>query len=191
LSGALPPVTLRAMNILGLSGSLRSNSSNTRLLRAAAGLAPPGVTFTFYDEELAQLPAFNPDLDGEGATPPPQVAQLRQLLAAAKGVLLCCPEYAHGVPGAFKNALDWTVSSGEFTDKPVVMLMASPSGARQALAALEPTLRVLGARLLAQHSVVLVPSHLDAANSIRNAAVEAVVRQSLDLLVKDMLAREN
>ncbi len=83
------------------------------------------------------------------------------------------------------------VERGELTDKPVVMLMASPSGAPRALAALKPTLRVLGARLLAQHSVVLVPSHLDAANSIRNAAVENVVRQSLDVLVTDMLAREN
>src|SRR5512134_528071 len=115
------------MKILALSGSLRAGSSNARLLRAAAAVAPPGMAFTFY-EALGSLPHFNPDLDGEGATPPPAVAAFRRALGAADGVVISSPEYAHGVPGSLKNALDWLVSSGELTDKPLALLTASPGG---------------------------------------------------------------
>ena len=123
------------MKILALSGSLRAASSNSGLLRAAAALAPKDMVFTFYDQQLAGLPYFSPDLDGEGATPPEKVAELRALLAGCEGLLISCPEYAHGVPGAFKNALDWLVSSGELGGKPTALLMASPSGAQRAQAA--------------------------------------------------------
>src|SRR5689334_18737809 len=116
------------MKILALSGSLRAASSNSALLRAAAALAPPGMDFTFYDHQIGALPYFSPDLDSEGMTPPPAVAEFRALLAGADGVLISCPEYAHGVPGAFKNALDWIVSSGSLSGKPTAVLMASPSG---------------------------------------------------------------
>lgn len=127
------------VRILAISGSLRAESTNARLPRAAARLAPPGAAeFTFYDRQIAALPYFSPDLDGDGAIPPPPVAEFRRLLAEAGGILICCPEYAHGVPGAFKNALDWIVSSGEFTDKPVALFMASAWGAEQARAAPTP-----------------------------------------------------
>lgn len=105
------------INIIAISGSLRSASSNTALLRAAADLAPENVKITIY-EGLDKLPYFSPELDGEGAIPPPTVAALRQQIKTADAVLFCTPEYAFGMPGVLKNALDWLVSSGEFVDKP-------------------------------------------------------------------------
>ena len=96
------------MRIFGVSGSLRAGSSNAALLRAAAAVAS-AHTFDLYDG-LGTLPPFNPDLDGEGMTPPPAVAELRARWNAAAAVLVCSPEYAHGIPGTLKNALDWLVS---------------------------------------------------------------------------------
>ncbi len=149
------------MNILAISGSLRADSSNARLLRSAAAVAPPGMAFLFY-EQLGSLPHFNPDLDGEGATPPPAVADWRRLLAEADGVVISSPEYAHGVPGSLKNALDWIVSSGELTDKPVALLTASPSGGEFAHAALAETLGIMGARVLAEASLQTSAARKDA-----------------------------
>ncbi len=134
------------MRLFAISGSLRGRSFNTALLRAATNLIPEGAVVSLY-EGMADLPHFNPDLDGDPAPAP--VADLRARLTAADGVLICSPEYAHGVPGSLKNALDWIVSSGEFTDKPVLLINASPSfmGASIAQANLVEILRVMGARL--------------------------------------------
>ena len=149
------------MNILAISGSLRADSSNARLLRSAAKLAPAGMAFLFY-EQLGHLPHFNPDLDAEGATPPPAVAELRRLLAEADGVVISSPEYAHGVPGSLKNALDWIVSSGELTDKPVALLTAAPGGGAFAHPALAETLSVMGARVLPEASLQTSAARKDA-----------------------------
>jgi len=172
------------MDVLGMSGSLRAESTNARLLRAAAKLVPDGTRFTFYDEQIAALPPFSPDLDGEGAAVPPAVADLRQRLSAAGAVLICCPEYAHGVPGAFKNALDWIVSSGELTDKPVALVVASASGAEHARAALASTLRVMGANLVFERSLVFSPKYLGADGSILDPHAERVVREAVAALVR-------
>ena len=139
------------MTIVAISGSLRSGSSNAALLQAAADVAPEGMTFVFY-EDMGTLPHFNPDLDGEGAVPPPAVKSFRDLLTAADGVIICSPEYAHGVPGTLKNALDWVVSSGELTDKPVVQLNASAAGGQTAQASLTGTLKIMGANVLIEAS---------------------------------------
>jgi len=97
--------------VLALSGSLRGDSSNGALLRAALALAPSTLAITYDTQSIAALPHFNPDLDT--AEPPAAVRAFRERLGAAEGVIICSPEYAHGVPGALKNALDWIVSSGE------------------------------------------------------------------------------
>ena len=144
------------MKLFGISGSLRERSFNTALLRAAQGLLPEGVVVSIY-EGMSALPHFNPDLDVEPA--PATVADLRARIAEADGVLVCSPEYAHGVPGSLKNALDWIVSSGEFTDKPVLLINASPSfmGGSIAQANLMEILRVMGAKL-PDGAVFSVPS---------------------------------
>jgi NAD(P)H-dependent FMN reductase len=135
------------MKIIAICGSLRAQSSNRALLRAAVKLALEGIDLTIY-EGLATLPHFNPDDDEEGATPPPPVAELRSLLAAADGILISSPEYAHGVPGSLKNALDWLVSDGALVDKPIALICASPAGGQYAQASLVETLTTMNWRVL-------------------------------------------
>lgn len=107
------------MEIMAISGSLRKVSSNTTLLRAVQRLAPEGVLITIYTG-LGDLPHFNPDLEGQE---PQSVFDLRAQMQKAAGVLICSPEYAHGVPGVLKNALDWLVGSGETVNKPFALSM--------------------------------------------------------------------
>lgn len=134
-----------AGRVLALSGSLRRRSSNTALLQAAALVAPPGLRVELYPG-LVELPPFNPDVEQAGAGGP-AVQDFQRALSVSDAVLICCPEYAHGVPGAFKNALDWVVGSGELVGKPVGLLNASPGG-HFAQASLRETLSVMLARLV-------------------------------------------
>jgi NAD(P)H-dependent FMN reductase len=135
------------MKIIAICGSLRAQSSNRALLQAAVKAAPEGMEVTIY-EGLAGLPHFNPDDDEEGTTPPPAVAELRALLAAADGILISSPEYAHGVPGSLKNALDWLVSDGALVDKPIALINASPVGGQYAQASLVETLTTMNWRVV-------------------------------------------
>ena len=142
------------MRILAISGSLRASSTNTTLVRAIVKLAPESMEFTLYDG-MGDLPHFSPDIDVEDA--PPSVVALRRQLQEADGVLICTPEYAYGVPGALKNALDWTVSSGDFVGKPVVALSASPSmmGGDKAHASLLLTLTALSANIVEGGTLII------------------------------------
>ncbi|KUL38569.1 nadph-dependent fmn reductase, partial [Streptomyces sp. NRRL F-4489] len=133
--------------LLALSGSLRARSANGAVLRSALDLFDgPAAT-----ADIGTLPHFNPDLDGEDATPPPPVAALRAAVAEADALLLVSPEYAHGVPGVLKNALDWLVSSGECVGKPAAVITASPfpTGGDHANAQLRETLRMMSAEVVA------------------------------------------
>lgn len=147
------PTPSASVRILAISGSLRARSSNTEALRAAARLAPSSVEIAIFDG-LRALPHFNPDLDGEGAVPPAPVQALRVEVAAADGLLICSPEYAHGVPGALKNALDWLVSAPEMLFKPVGLVNVSPRSTH-AIASLAETLRTMSAVLVAGASIEL------------------------------------
>ena len=133
--------------IVAISGSLRDGSSSAALLRAAACVAPDGVELVFYDG-MGDLPHFNPDLDAEGGTPPEPVQRLRELLIGADAILICSPEYAHGVPGSLKNLLDWLVSVGELVGKPVALLNAAPVGGDYAQNAILETLRTMNWRVV-------------------------------------------
>jgi len=172
------------MHVVALSGSLRSGSSNARLLRAAAKMAADWARFSIVDRQLGELPHFSPDSDLEGSVAPPAVAALRGLLASADAVLICCPEYAHGVPGSFKNALDWIVSSGELTDKRVALITASAGGAEQARAALVPTLKIMGANLVFDCSLVLAPRSLTEDGTISDPRTVEVVGAALAALAR-------
>ncbi|HEY2091929.1 MAG TPA: NAD(P)H-dependent oxidoreductase [Thermoanaerobaculia bacterium] len=133
--------------VVAISGSLREGSSNAELLRAAATVASQGVQFVFCDA-AGELPHFNPDLDVEGSAPPELVKRLRELLIGADAILISCPEYAHGVPGSFKNMLDWLVSTGELVGKPVAILNAAPVGGGYAQKAIVETLRTMNWRVV-------------------------------------------
>ena len=138
------------MRILGISGSLRRDSHNTSLLRAAALSLPPGIGLELYDE-LGDLPHYNADIDGEPAPEP--VARLREAIAGADGVLIATPEFNGSIPGALKNALDWAsrpFPANALRGKPVVVVGASTGmfGAVWAQAEVRKVLRTIGADVL-------------------------------------------
>ncbi len=110
------------LRILGISGSLRARSTNLLLLETAALLAPPQAQLEIFTR-LADIPPFQPDTPPD--IPPAAVAALRHAVSAADAVVFSVPEYAHGLPGALKNALDWLVDGIEFTHKPVALFNAS------------------------------------------------------------------
>src|SRR5579872_2038953 len=126
------------IRILAISGSLRKASSNTALLQAAATLAPSDIHISLY-ENLAMLPPFIPD-DEESNHP--AVFDLRAQVQTADGLLIASPEYAHGVPGVLKNALDWLVGGEEFINKPIALINAQPR-ATHAYAALTEIITVM------------------------------------------------
>src|SRR5471032_2733989 len=109
------------MRILGISGSLRSGSQNTLLLRAAAELAPDGVELEIYDG-LKDIPPYDEDDDVERA--PASVTRFREAIADADVVLISTPEYNSSIPGVLKNALDWVsrpYATNPFRNKPVAI----------------------------------------------------------------------
>jgi chromate reductase, NAD(P)H dehydrogenase (quinone) len=174
------------LRILTLSGSLRETSSNSRLLRAAATLAPAGLILEPY-QGLGELPHFNPDLDG--STVPAPVAELRRLVGRADGLLISSPEYARGVPGTLKNGLDWLVGGPEMAGKPVALLNASPR-ATHAQASLELTLRTMAAVVVAEGSatVPLLGTGLDESGIVATPEVAEPVRAALTRLGEAILA---
>jgi NAD(P)H-dependent FMN reductase len=141
---------IEMVRLLAVSGSLRQASSNSILLRAAEHLRPEGVRVEHY-ESIGELPHFNPDLLEDL---PEAVIALRAIIGQADGLLISCPEYARGIPGAFKNMLDWLVSSEEFPGKPVALFNASPR-ASHAQAALRLVLETMSASIIEDASMTV------------------------------------
>ncbi len=138
-------------NIIAISGSTRERSSHLNLIKAIEGLTNEIFTIKIF-ERLADIPHFNPDLDNDN--PPQQVVEFRQQLKEADGILICTPEYAMGVPGTLKNAIDWTVSSCEFSHKPTALITASSLG-QKAHASLLETLKIIEARITDETQLVI------------------------------------
>lgn len=151
------------MRVLGISGSLRSGSHNTRLLRAAAGLLPPGTELHVYDG-LGEVPPFSED---DEHSPPPAVVALKNAIAVADAVLVSTPEYNHSIPGVLKNALDWVsrpMAENPMRGKPALVIGASTGmfGAVWAQAETRKVLGALGARVLDEElPVAKAPDGLD------------------------------
>lgn len=138
------------MKVLAISGSLRRGSSNTALLEAAALVAPRDVEFEFY--HIDALPHFNPDLE-MGALPA-AAADLRARIGRAAGIVISTPEYAHGLPGSLKNALDWLVGSVELPGKPVALVWVEGRG-EFAQPQLREVLRTMSVHIVAEASVAV------------------------------------
>jgi NAD(P)H-dependent FMN reductase len=141
------------VRVLAISGSLRARSANTAVLEAARQLAPPGMEVVLY-RGIADLPAFNPDHEHPDLALPPAAAELRARVAGAEALLISSPEYAHGIPGALKNLLDWLVGSVDFPGKPVALisvfersLFVQPQ--------LAEVLRTMSARLVPAEAVIV------------------------------------
>jgi chromate reductase, NAD(P)H dehydrogenase (quinone) len=138
------------MRILGIAGSLRRESHNSSLLRAAARALPPGVELERL-EGLATIPPFNEDHESEGVPAP--VERLREQVAAADGILIATPEYNASIPGVLKNAMDWAsrpFPDNSLRDRPAAVIGASTGlfGAVWAQAELRKSLRHAGAHVL-------------------------------------------
>jgi NAD(P)H-dependent FMN reductase len=172
----------RPVRVLAISGSLRAASSNGAVVSAAAALGTEGVEVSIY-RGLAELPPFNPDLDGESPAAP--VVEFRAALRACDAVLISSPEYAHGVPGVLKNALDWIVGSGELIDKPIALINASPR-ATHAQASLTETLTVMSATIVpaASIAVPLAGRALDSAGIVADAELSSALRSAIGALAQ-------
>jgi chromate reductase len=160
------------MKVLAIPGSLRATSSNAALLRAAARLAPAGTEIALYDG-LGGLPHFSPDLDVEPIPAP--VAALRAQIGAVDAIAICSPEYAHGMPGSLKNALDWLVSAFEPIDMPVLLISASPGGAAHAHAQLLEVLRTMSMKVVDGGAHVFSRAKIDATGEITAPELIAAV----------------
>jgi NAD(P)H-dependent FMN reductase len=162
--------------ILGILGSLGAKSANLELLHTAVSVAPEGIDVVVFDR-LGALPHFDPDIDPADA--PPAVRSLREAIAASDALLIAAPEYGHSLPGVLKNAIDWTIGSGELERKVVAITSAVPHAdrGRLGLAALRQTLGAVSAVIVSDEPVV------------RGQGSAAVVREILLRLAEAARAR--
>ncbi len=188
------------IKILAISGSTRKSSSNRDLIKAIADLTSETFTISVF-EGLSDIPHFNPDLDNEN--PPEQVINFRRQLREADGILICTPEYAMGVPGALKNAIDWTVSSMEFSKKPLALITASLSG-EKAHASLLGTLLIIEAHMTADTQLLITfiktkvdgngkitdNETLNSINKLTQSLREIIIDDSTELLSAPILMNE-
>ncbi len=168
--------------VLAISGSTRQNSTNHRLIKAIIELSAASLDITVFDG-IGNLPQFNPDDDGDNVAT--EVADFRQQLNNAEGVIICTPEYAHGVPGALKNAIDWTVSSSSFPHKPTMLITASTGGFYGHKALME-TLKAIEAKNIENLQMVIpfVKTKLNMDNRITDDQTLADVKKLISDFVE-------
>ena len=171
------------LRILGIPGSLRASSTNLLLLETAALLALPQAQLEIFTR-LADIPPFPPDTPPDA--PPNAVTALRYAIAVADAVVFSVPEYAHGLPGALKNALDWLVDGIEFTHKPVALFNASARSV-YAQAGLRETLITMGADFL-NDAGLTIPLTGDA-RSPQQLAADSAIAASITAALQRLVAR--
>jgi len=178
------------MRVLGISGSLRRDSHNTKLLRAAGELAEEhGAEFEVFDG-LKAIPPYDEDDDvGDG---PEAVAHLREAIAGADAVLFATPEYNSSIPGVLKNAIDWAsrpLASNSLRNKPVAVIGASTGmfGAVWAQAELRKVLGAAGSRVTeVELAVGHAHEHLDPAGHLEDPTQEEALRDSVLILLGEL-----
>ena len=176
------------MRILGIAGSLRRDSHNRTLLRAAGALLPSGADLQVWDG-LATLPAYDEDLE---ATPPSAVKRFLEQVDRADALLIATPEYNHSVPGALKNALDW--ASRPFPDnglkgKPVLVVGASTGlfGAVWAQADTRKVLNALAAHVLEDELPVgMADEAFELDGALRDPELASRLEQIVENLVREV-----
>jgi chromate reductase, NAD(P)H dehydrogenase (quinone) len=180
------------MKVLAVSGSLRSGSYNTQLLRAAEELLPAGVDFALYDG-LKDVPPFDEDEDVEPM--PAAVTALRRAIGEADAVLFATPEYNSSVPGVLKNALDWVsrpITTNTLRNKPVAVIGASTGafGAVWAQAELRKVLAAIGARVVAADVAVgHAPTRFDEHGRLEDDSLVEQLEETVEALLAAAEAR--
>ncbi|WP_244369670.1 NADPH-dependent FMN reductase [Pseudoalteromonas xiamenensis] len=166
------------LKILAISGSLRKKSYNSALLKACQLLAPDSTEIILFDG-LADIPPFNPDIEASSVE---SVLKLKQLLALSSGLIISSPEYAHGVSGVLKNALDWLVSEPEFVDKRVAIFNTSPR-ASHAINALHEIIRTMSGNIEIQACLTLplLGSELSYEGILEDEHMVQQIREALDV----------
>lgn len=167
---------MSTLKLLALSGSLRTGSYNTAAIKALKDLAPADIEITIGS--IGDLPLFNVDRENDdiGA-----LARLKSSLSVASGLIISSPEYAHGISGPLKNALDWLVSGEEFPSMPVMLINTSPR-AFHAQEALKEVLTTMSAHIIepASVSIPLLGSELDDRGILATPELVAVLKSGLD-----------
>jgi chromate reductase, NAD(P)H dehydrogenase (quinone) len=177
------------MKILGLSGSLRRDSYNTKLLRAAEELLPAEVEFELYDG-LKAIPPYDEEDDRDDA--PAAVTALREAIGEADGILIATPEYNSSVPGHLKNSLDWIsrpLATNTLRNKPVAVVGASTGafGAVWAQAELRKVLAAIGARVVdAEAAVGHAPTRFDDAGRLVDPNLLEDLEETVEALVAEV-----
>jgi NAD(P)H-dependent FMN reductase len=169
--------------VIAICGSARASSTNLNLIKAIRDLYINKLTILLF-EGLSSIPHFNPDLDND--LPPEAVVDFRHQLMMADGILICTPEYAMGVPGTLKNAIDWTVSSMEFSKKPTVLITASSLGEKGHASLLE-TLRIIEADISDNRQLLI--SHIKTkikGETITDASTHEKVTAVMESLIKQV-----
>jgi chromate reductase len=180
------------MKILGISGSLRRDSYNTKLLRAAEELLPPEVDFALF-QGMKEVPPYDEEDDVQPA--PTAVAALRNAIGEADAVLFATPEYNSSVPGSLKNALDWVsrpVATNPLRNKPVAVVGASTGafGAVWAQAELRKILAAIGARVVdAEVAVGHAPTRFDEAGRLEDEGLQDQLQETVEALLAETHAR--
>ncbi len=178
------------MRVLAISGSLRDESYNTALARAAAELAPEGVEVELYDG-LRELPPYDQDLDEAGGEQPAAVRDLRARIEAADALLFVTPEYNGSIPGVLKNAIDWASArhrGSSFLNKTVAIAGATTGqyGAIWAQQDLRRVLGISGARVIdGEVPVSAAQNAFDEAGHLSDPLVAKRLRAHLEALVAE------
>ncbi len=175
------------MKILAISGSLRAASLNSALLRATARLAAKDVQVKIY-QGMGNLPLFNPDIE---ASDPAAVTTFREQIISADALLIASPEYAHGITGVMKNALDWMVSCEALVRKPVAILNASPR-ATIADASIREILTVMSAEIIEEASITvpIIGAGLDEEGIFSHAEISLRLCAALAAIQSHLLAKK-
>lgn len=133
------------MVVFAMSGSLREASANTEILNLLKPLLPEHTEFLIYSG-VGKLPHYNSDFDQDNE--PVAVKELRGMIARSSMVIISTPEYAHGIPGSLKNALDWLVSTTVIENKAAGLIFGSTSESRYAQEALVEVLKTMNAKIV-------------------------------------------
>ena len=170
---------MKKLNLVAFCGSLRTDSYNKVALHALAELAPDYCDIRLTD--ISSLPLFNPDLENQTI---PAVATLKQSVGTAHGIIIASPEYAHGISGPMKNALDWLVSGTEFPYKPVMLVNTSPR-ASHAQAQLKEVLNTMSANIIdaAQLTLPLLGSNLNCQGVVASVEFKRAIGMALSTFV--------
>jgi NAD(P)H-dependent FMN reductase len=182
------------MRVMALCGSLRLQSSNRALLLAARKHAPEGIEVAIF-ESIRDLPHFDPDIDGPDIVPenrPGGVLRLRRELAASNAILISTPEYAHGLPGSLKNALDWLVSCPAMIGKPVALIYGATGEASYAQEQLKEILTTMSAVVVLDAIIAVqgVRSKVDDSGNVSDPQLLTQIKNMLTALAAFVARRQ-